>query len=331
MVDVADRGAVLRDDAGHRRRVRLVAGERAHPPRDLRRLAVAAAGHERGDRGRVGATLVRVVREPARHEQRAEVRVAEPELAERLRVAADLGRRIRRVADRDLLREEDDVDRVLERLDVELAVLTAELHEVQRGEVARRVVDGHVLRARVRRVDAARVRERVPGVDRRVVLDARIGALPRRLGDLAEQAASVGRLDDRAVGARGEVPLLALDDRLHELIRDANRVVRVLVLDRRPVGRVQGHVVAGLLEDARLALLLGLAPDELLDVRVVDVEHDHLRRAPRLAARLDRSGGRVGAAHEAHRPGRVAALRELLLRGAEPGEVQRRSPSRRGR
>jgi hypothetical protein len=40
------------------------------------------------------------------------------------------------VADEDLLRQEKDVDRVLERLDVELAVLTPELEEVQRGEVA---------------------------------------------------------------------------------------------------------------------------------------------------------------------------------------------------
>jgi hypothetical protein len=62
------------------------------------------------------------------------------------------------------------------------------------------------------------------------------------------------------------------------------------------------HVVAVGLEDPRLALLLGLAPDELLDVRMVDVEDDHLRRAPRLAARLDRAGGRVCAPHEGDRP-----------------------------
>ena len=47
----------------------------------------------------------------------------------------------------------------------------------------------------------------------------------------------------------------------------------------------QGHVVAGRLEDARLLLLVRLAPDELLDVRIVSVEEDHLCRAPRLAAR----------------------------------------------
>src|SRR5207253_1207575 len=77
----------------------------------------------------------------------------------------------------------------------------------------------------------------------------------------------------------------------------------------------------GRFEDARLLLLVRLAPDELLHVRMVDVEDDHLRCAPRLAARLDRPGGRVGAAHERHRPGGVAALRQLLLRRAELREV----------
>ncbi len=88
VVDVADRGAVLGDHADHRGRVRPVAGERPHAVGDLGRLAVGPPGHERGDRGRVGAALVGVVREPARHQQRAEVRVAEPELAVGLRVRA---------------------------------------------------------------------------------------------------------------------------------------------------------------------------------------------------------------------------------------------------
>src|SRR5205085_11811615 len=70
-----------------------------------------------------------------------------------------------------------------------------------------------------------------------------------------------------------------------------------------------------------LLLLARLAPDELLDVGMVDIEHDHLRRAPRLAAGLDRAGGGIGAAHEGNRPARVAALGELLLRRAKLGEV----------
>ena len=135
------------------------------------------------------AALVGVVGQAVRHQQGAEVRVAEAELAEGARVAADLLGRVARRADDDLLREEDDVDRVLEGLDVEAAVVAAELHQVDRGQVAGRVVDVHVLGARVGGVDPARLRAGVPVVDRRVVLDARVGAAPGGVGDLAQQVA----------------------------------------------------------------------------------------------------------------------------------------------
>ena len=209
--------------------------------------------------------------------------------------------------------------------DVERAVRLAELHEVQRGEVAGRVVDVHVLRARVGRVDAARVRRRVPLVDRRVVLDARIGAAPRGVGDLAHQLARGDRLPDRLAGAARDQPPLAVGlDGVHELVRDADRVVGVLVLDRGEAVTVDRHVEAGVAQRARLLLLLGLAPDELADVRVVDVQHDHLGRAARLAAGLDRAGPGVRPAHERDRPGGGAALGQRLHRPADVGEVDAR-------
>ena len=181
------------------------------------------------------------------------------------------------------------------------AVVLQELEQVDRREVAGRVVDVHVLRARVGCVDPARVRARVPVVDRRVVLDARVRAAPGRLGDLVHQVAGVERVDRLAADARDRLPLVAVLDGVEELLRHAHRVVRVLVLDRVEALAVDRHVEAGLGERCRLVLLLGLAPDEVADVRVVDVEHDHLGRAPRLAAGLDRAGPRVGAAHERHR------------------------------
>ena len=95
--------------------------------------------------------------------------------------------------------------------------------------------------------------------------------------------------------------------------RHAHGVVRVLVLDRVEALAVDRHVEAGLGERRRLVLLRALHQMKSLDVRVVDVEHDHLGRAPRLAAGLDRAGPRVGAAHERHGPGGEAALGELLL------------------
>ena len=62
-----------------------------------------------------------------------------------------------------------------------------------------------------------------------------------------------------------------------------------------------------------MLLLAGLAPDELLDVGVVDVEDDHLGGAAGLAAGLDGAGRGVGAAHEADRArGGAAALEQLV-------------------
>ena len=56
-------------------------------------------------------------------------------------------------------------------------------------------------RARVGRGDPAGLRVGVPVVDGVVVLDAGVGALPRRLGHLAEQLLGVDGLDDPAVEA----------------------------------------------------------------------------------------------------------------------------------
>ena len=63
---------------------------------DLGRLAVAAAGHQRGDRAGDVAALVGVVGDAVGHQQRAEVGVAEPELAEGAGVVADLLGRVAR-------------------------------------------------------------------------------------------------------------------------------------------------------------------------------------------------------------------------------------------
>ena len=226
---------------------------------DQRRLAVGAAGHQRRDRGGDVAARVGVVGEAVRHQQRAEVGVAEAELAEAVGVLGDLLGRVAGEADDDLLGEEDDVDRVLEVLDVEAAVLAAELHQVERGEVAGRVVDVHVLAARVGGVDPARLGAGVPAVDDRVVLDAGVGAGPGGLGDLVHQVARGQRLGRLAACAGEQVPVLAGLDRLHEVVGDPHRVVGVLVLDRGEAVAVDRHVEAGVAQRPGLLLLVGLA------------------------------------------------------------------------
>src|SRR5690606_33593553 len=111
-------------------------------------------------------------------------------------------------------------------------------------------------------------------------------------------------------------------DGLHELVVHADRVVGVLVLDGRDVVAAQVHVEAGVPQDADLLLLLDLGLDEVLDVRVVHVEDDHLGGPAGGAAGLDGAGGGVGAAHEGDRAGGVAAGGQQFLGGTGPGEVQ---------
>ena len=174
---------MLADDPQERLAVLVVVDERAAVVAgDDARLAIRLAVHDRGEGGGVVATLVGVVGQAAAHQQRAEVGVAEPERPEAVGVLLDLRRRVARVVDEDLLGRDREPRRVAVGVDVELAVRAHELHEVQRREVARGVVEEHVLGARVRRVDPVRVRRRVPVVDRRVVLDARVTADPGRLG-----------------------------------------------------------------------------------------------------------------------------------------------------
>ena len=75
-------------------------------------------------------------------------------------------------------------------------------------------------------------------------------------------------------------------------------------------------VVAGLDQGEGLGLFLGLALDEVHDVRVVHIQNGHLGRAAGFAAGLDDAGKGVKAAHEAERAAGRAAARDRLLAGA---------------
>ena len=71
----------------------------------------------------------------------------------------------------------------------------------------------------------------MPLVDRRVVLEAGVGALPGGDGDLLPEVAGLVGLGDFAVAAElGVVGAVRLDG-LHELVADPHRVVGVLAAD----------------------------------------------------------------------------------------------------
>ena len=295
--------------------------ERPHARRDVRGGAVRLTTHDRGHGRRRAPPRVGVVRQAHRHQQGTEVGVTEAELTERDGVAADLGRRVVRSSHQDLLRAEHDANCRPEARHVELPVGAEERQQVQAGQVAGRVVEVEVLRAGVGSRDASGRGRGVPPVDGRVELHPRIGALPRRLGDAAEHLGGIDRLNDLSCRARREIPLPSRQRRLHELVSETDGVVGVLVEQRGAVDTVEAQVEPGLAEDTRLALLTRLAPDEVSDIGMIGVEHDHLGGAPRRAARANGPGRGVGTPHEAHRSARLAAAGEELRSRADATQV----------
>ena len=120
-------------------------------------------------------------------------------------------------------------------------------------------------------------------VDRGVELHAGVGAFPGGLRDLTHEIASTNGLDDCTVVHGTQVPIGVVNNGLHELVGDAHRVVRVLVLDGGDVDAVEIHVEAGVAQCTSLLLFTRLAPDELFDVGMIDIEDDHLCGATGLA------------------------------------------------
>ncbi len=78
--------------------------------------------------------------------------------------------RVTRVVDQDFLGDKENAACGSKAFVIERSVVTSELHQVDRGQVASRVVEEHILGARVAGIDAPAVGAGVPLVDRRVVL-----------------------------------------------------------------------------------------------------------------------------------------------------------------
>ncbi len=155
--------------------------------------------------------------------------------------------------------------------DVEALSSRAERQQVERGEVARRVVEEHVLRARVRSPDRTRLRARVPVVDGGVELDAGIGRGPGGMADLLPQVARLERLH-RSCRVVREVSVQSLV--ASTAFRNSS-VTRTELFEFWPETREIGFAVpvgvVGRELDVRVALL-----GELDDAQ--DVVVRHLRR-----------------------------------------------------
>ena len=141
-----------------------------------------------------------VIRNAGGHQQAADIGIAQAQRAEFEGTLRDLARRELRHHHRDFEDDGPQAHGVLVTLDLEFAgLLVAEGEQVQRGQIAGRVVEEHVFRARIAGADFARGRAGVPVIDGGVILQARIGRSPGGVADLLPQLARIERLRDLAV------------------------------------------------------------------------------------------------------------------------------------
>ena len=310
-IDASHRVAMHADDFEERLLVDGVAFERAGGfGGDARTGEVRLAAHDGGDGAGEIAALVAIVGDAHGHQERAQVGEAEPQRAEGVGVLADFLGGVAGVIDNDFLRHDHGVDGVAEGFDVELAIGADELHQVQGRKVAGRIVQEHVLGARVGGVDARRVLARVPAVDGGIELHAGVAALVGGFGDSAQDLARLVALHGLAGGHALGPPIAIARGGFHEIVGGAYGIVGVLEEDGAVGVAIERGIVAGLDQGVGFLLFLGLAPDELLDIGVVGVEDHHFGGAAGLAAGLDDAGESVEALHKGERSGGAAAARQ---------------------
>ncbi len=205
--------------------------------------------------------------------------------------------------------------------DVECAV-GRELQKIQAGEVAGGIVEEHVFAARVAGVDARCVLRGVPAICGGVVLHAGIAAVPGGFGNFLEKIFGFVGLHDVAVADcfGGEIGVAEYG--VHEVVGDADGVVRVLEEDGRVgVGIGMRSVVALRDQSVSFGFFFLFALDELDDVGMIDVEDDHLGGASSFASGLDDSGEGVETFHEAERTAGGASAAETFGRAAQRREI----------
>ncbi len=263
---------MIAHDTQHVLRVAVVVRESAQLGRHLGRGGIGNAGHQRGEHAAQRAAFVGIVGDAGGHQQAADVGVAEAERTVVVGEFCDLLRGELRHHHRDFEHHGPQPHRVLIGGDVDGAVGVAVRQEVDRGEIAGRVVEEHVFRARVGGADGAGRGTSVPVVHRRVEMQARIGRGPGGVADLLPQLACRDSLVNLSVYAADKLPLFVLLDGTQEVVLQRDGVVRVLAGNgeiglRVPVGvvgreRDRGVTLLGELDDAlhvvfRHGVLLG--------------------------------------------------------------------------
>ena len=203
-----------------------------------------------------------------------------------MRVLRDFFDRITRVIDDDFLRSNENAHGRFESLDIEIALRSLELHQIQRRKIARRVIEEEIFRAGISGILPIRAFAGVPFVNRGIELHSRIAADMRSFGDFAQQRASIFAFARLPIEHPTRPPLAAFQSRFHKFVAHPYADIFVLIHHRAVGVAVVTAIIALLDQRPRFFLFLLFGVDELFDIRVPIFERVHLRGSPRFAAAL---------------------------------------------
>src|SRR5260370_963817 len=161
----------------------------------------------------------------------------------------------------------------------------------------------------------------MPALDGVFVLHAGVAAEPCPLGDLVHEHLGLVDIHGPAGGDGTGGPVLVGLDGPEEGVGAPDREIGVLEHHRAIGFAVEIGFVAGLDQRLGLLLLVGLALDELEDIGVPALECLHFRRPASLTSRLNNTCYSIIYSHESNWSRRLAAAGELLLAGAQSGQV----------
>ena len=333
----ACRAAVVANHAEHIRFIFFVVLKRSHFLRHQGGNGITLPRQNAGQCTSERTRLIGIVGDTGAHKDGRQVRKPQSRRAKAPCFASDRLRWELTAEDRRLQHDLRNRDKMPVPLDIKgIRFAIVEAQHVDRSQITARVIEERVFAAWVSRIDSVVLRAdfavftrraRMPSIKRVVKLRRGVGTPPCRLIENLPQMTDI----NITINARITAPLKA-DFRVriafeisyltHEFIIEPDRVVRILPRDSLVGFPVDIRIVTHLCESDDLVFLTRFPRNKALNLRMIDVKTNHLRRTTRRTARLDGASISVKPFQETHETRRVTASGERFAFSANRGEVR---------
>ena len=309
---------MIANDTQHVMAVFVKAFEGSVFRRKQRARCIRAASQNCAESSANGATFIAVVRRSRLHQHGAEIGITQSKRAILPREFGDFLRWETGHQHRNFQDHRPEVNCMFVACNVEVSrARIIELQQIDRRQIARRVVEEHVFTARITRIDSSAFWARVPSIDCRIELDTRVCTVPCSFVDLSPKFSRIERLRNFAIGTANEIPISVGVYGVHELVAESYGVVGILTAHGvirftvEVIIQFQAESICNCMlrfaqllhsfdQRSNLNFLADFPIYKRFDIRMIDIEAAHLCSSSSCPSRLDRSCGTVADLEETH-------------------------------